>query len=236
MTRVLLYVRILKKQPINFIIPNTIKKNNRINHTERKICIMYKEDLRIQKTKKSLRTALMSLLKEKEYKKITVMDICQEALINRMTFYKYYEDKNHLLEDSLETFKNGLIKKVENETTLNSIQDVATYSYRLLEIVINEILSNEDLLIVFKQSKNFLIYTMITDIVKEFLSNFLNKINKLKSLKYPIPLISSFIASGSISLFVEWYDKKEVYSVKQLLKACKEVIYAVAKDTTLIYK
>lgn len=197
---------------------------------------MYKEDLRIQKTKKSLRTALMSLLKEKEYEKITVIDICQEALINRMTFYKYYEDKNHLLEDSLETFKNGLIKKVENETTLNSIQDVATYSYRLLEIVINEILSNEDLLIVFKQSKNFLIYTMITDIVKEFLSSFLNKINKLKSLKYPIPLISSFIASGSISLFVEWYDKKEVYSVKQLLKSCKEIIYTIAKDTTLIYK
>ncbi len=197
---------------------------------------MYKEDLRIQKTKKSLRTALMSLLKEKDYEKITVIDICQEALINRMTFYKYYEDKNHLLEDSLETFKNGLIKKVESETTLNSIQDVATYSYKLLEIVITEILSNEELLIVFKQSKNFLIYTMITDIVKEFLSSFLNKINKLKSLKYPIPLISAFIASGSISLFAEWYDKKERYSVKQLLNACKEVIFAIAKDTTLIYK
>ncbi|MBO5223666.1 MAG: TetR/AcrR family transcriptional regulator [Clostridia bacterium] len=61
--------------------------------------VIKKEDKRVTKTKRDLRNALGNLLKEKPYSKITVCDICDEAVVNRMTFYKHYMDKNDLLSD-----------------------------------------------------------------------------------------------------------------------------------------
>ena len=61
--------------------------------------IIKKEDKRVTKTKRDLRNALTGLLKVRPYTKITVCDICEAAVVNRMTFYKHYMDKNDLLYD-----------------------------------------------------------------------------------------------------------------------------------------
>lgn len=56
------------------------------------------EDIRITKNKRSIESALLQLLKEKPFAKITVHDICQLALVSRSTFYAHYVDKYELLE------------------------------------------------------------------------------------------------------------------------------------------
>ena len=58
----------------------------------------YKEDLRIVRTRKLLSTALFDLLESTPYEKISVMDICEKAMVHRATFYNHFEDKEHLLE------------------------------------------------------------------------------------------------------------------------------------------
>lgn len=62
--------------------------------------VVKRTDLRVLKTKKSIKVAFLTLMKEKNYSKITVKDIVDEALINRNTFYLHYLDKDDLL-DSL---------------------------------------------------------------------------------------------------------------------------------------
>jgi AcrR family transcriptional regulator len=59
---------------------------------------------RAVKTNRRIHTAFFSLLRQKEFGKITVSDIAREAGINRKTFYAYYNDLDELLagiEDSL---------------------------------------------------------------------------------------------------------------------------------------
>ena len=46
----------------------------------------------------ALRDALLVLIAEKDFDTITVQDIADRAAINRVTFYKHYEDKYALLE------------------------------------------------------------------------------------------------------------------------------------------
>ena len=61
------------------------------------------EDRRVRKTKKQLRSALTSLLLEKEIGRITVRDVADLADVNRGTFYAHYRDVYdllHQLEDS----------------------------------------------------------------------------------------------------------------------------------------
>lgn len=59
---------------------------------------------RAVKTNRRIHAAFFTLLRQKEFGKITVSDIAREAGINRKTFYAYYNDLDELLagiEDSL---------------------------------------------------------------------------------------------------------------------------------------
>lgn len=59
-------------------------------------------DKRVEKTLVLIRSCYFKLKFERKAKKITVTDICQEANINRGTFYRYYVDALDL-EDKIET-------------------------------------------------------------------------------------------------------------------------------------
>lgn len=62
---------------------------------------MKKEDLRIIKTKQSIKESFIELVKEKGYNKVSVTDIVNKANINRNTFYFHYEDKEDLIKQLL---------------------------------------------------------------------------------------------------------------------------------------
>ena len=56
--------------------------------------------------------ALLLLLEQKEYERITVKEVCRKAGVNRTTFYLHYENMNDLLEETIgmvnERFKEAL--------------------------------------------------------------------------------------------------------------------------------
>ncbi|MDY3071796.1 MAG: TetR/AcrR family transcriptional regulator [Eubacteriales bacterium] len=56
-----------------------------------------KTDRRVRATKLSLRTALLSMLRELPLEKITVSALCQRAAVGRGTFYTHYRDCADLL-------------------------------------------------------------------------------------------------------------------------------------------
>lgn len=63
---------------------------------------MKKEDLRVIKTKISIKESFIELVKKKGYNKVSVTDIVQKANINRNTFYLHYEDKEDLIKKLLD--------------------------------------------------------------------------------------------------------------------------------------
>ena len=63
---------------------------------------MKKEDLRVIKTKISIKESFIELVKKKGFNKVSVTDIVQKANINRNTFYLHYEDKEDLIKKLLD--------------------------------------------------------------------------------------------------------------------------------------
>ena len=61
-------------------------------------------DRRVKYTKKIIQDTFIELLEEKELTKITVMELCKKADINRATFYRYYLDTFDLLEKMEDEF------------------------------------------------------------------------------------------------------------------------------------
>lgn len=72
-------------------------------------------DLRVVKTKKGIRDAFFELRRTKPLERIRVKDICDAAMINKTTFYKYYLDvfdlseqlENRYLEQYESSFENA---------------------------------------------------------------------------------------------------------------------------------
>lgn len=57
------------------------------------------ESRRVRMTKRLIRDALLDLMEEETPSKISVTEICEAADVNRSTFYAYYQNVAHLLEE-----------------------------------------------------------------------------------------------------------------------------------------
>jgi AcrR family transcriptional regulator len=60
------------------------------------------QDLRIVRTRKMLREAMITLAIQKGFSSVTVNDIVELAMVNRATFYRHYQDKYDLVESYLD--------------------------------------------------------------------------------------------------------------------------------------
>lgn len=58
---------------------------------------MEKENQRVTVTKRMLREGLLRLLKTKPLEKISITELCREADVNRVTFYRHYETPRDVL-------------------------------------------------------------------------------------------------------------------------------------------
>lgn len=56
-----------------------------------------RDDRRVEFTKMMLRRSLAGLMRTKPISKITIKEICEEAQLNRGTFYSHFSDQNDLL-------------------------------------------------------------------------------------------------------------------------------------------
>ena len=63
----------------------------------------------------------------KDFSKITVQNLLNEALINRSTFYKHYKDKYDVAEQLCEKVNNILVENVKKRFAAYGQNDIALY-------------------------------------------------------------------------------------------------------------
>lgn len=67
-----------------------------------------KLDLRVERTQKTIQRAFIDLLHTTHYQNIYIKDIAEKAMINRKTFYTYYDNKDILYDEIISHFFDGL--------------------------------------------------------------------------------------------------------------------------------
>ena len=93
-------------------------------------------DARIRYTKQMIRQEFIKLLAENNISKITVSKICENAQINRATFYKYYDNPYDLLKKTEGELLDGLQRKIEVHNGRNFAD--------MMRIVLNDLKDNAD--------------------------------------------------------------------------------------------
>lgn len=173
-----------------------------------------KIDLRIIKTNRVLFDALITLMKQKDFEKIKISDICEVALINRSTFYAHYEDKYDLLLAMIEDLKNNL----ENELKKNKEEEISKkYFMDLLKILISHIdEKRETYNSILMHDKNGILIDFFIDVSNRDLTNRLKNNNVILS-KVPLDIITKFYLGGIVTIGVDWIKSREKYTKEELL-------------------
>lgn len=171
-----------------------------------------KTDLRIIKTKKTLFTALVTLMKEKDFERIKISDICDVALINRSTFYAHYEDKYDLLLDLIEELKNNLEDKLKQ----NKEEISKNYFMSLLKILIDHVDEKRDTYnSILINDKNGILINFLIDVSYKDITNRLK--SNVSNPHIPLDIITKFYIGGIIAIGVDWIKNKDKHTKQELL-------------------
>ena len=92
-------------------------------------------DRRVQRTRRLLHKALISLILEKKYESITVQEILDRADVGRSTFYMHFQDKDQLLFNGFQYLQSFLEEaRVDTGTTpRNRYERIIGFSLPMFE-------------------------------------------------------------------------------------------------------
>ena len=71
------------------------------------------DDKRVTKTIRTIHATFEQMMCEMDYRDITVKELCERALINKKTFYRYYETMSFLLAEFQEDMMSDYLVRVE---------------------------------------------------------------------------------------------------------------------------
>lgn len=192
--------------------------------------VLKKEDKRVIKTKRDLRNALGDLLKKKSYSKITVCDICEEAQINRMTFYKHYMDKSDLLNDVFNFDRilyNDFAKLKSGDAKCQEIIDCAL---PIVERIATECLDKKEIIKAMYEDDfdviGDVVYKAIRKVTEEIFNIYLLK----HKCKYDGGLICEFLTGGATKVFLSYVATKENFTKEKLVSDMVSVFEIILKS------
>ena len=178
-----------------------------------------KKDLRIIKTQKELFNSLERLLKSKAFEDIKVSDICNEALINRSTFYDHYEDKYELLVDFINSKKELIMEELKANTNLLNTK---AYYMEMIKILLIQLDNQKDLYIsILKYNKNSIVMDIIIDVVTKDVENRIeNDINN----SIPSEIITKFYIGAVANIGMEYLKNNTKYTREEMFRYINSLV------------
>jgi len=170
-----------------------------------------KNNKRSQATIQKLKSALITQLKIKELNKIKINSLCEEANVNRTTFYAHYDNVEDVLYEMCEDEIYEVYKGFQNKNL--------TYKEKLKNgiIIINN--NIDKFKFFFKYVHN--IEERIISIVKSMSSNTLNDISNITTLMSLVFIVSGFVGVGKV--YISTIEKNP--KIKLNLNEFTDMIY-----------
>lgn len=181
-------------------------------------------DLRVIRTKNSIRNALVELIEEKGFETITVKHITTKAKINRGTFYAHYQDKFDLMTKCQEEIMQGMsdiakqnipdvIAELGTDSPLNKPFTVFVSIFEYLNV------NSEFMKAALGPKGDLSFQTKIKDfMLKTLFENDQNALIKEENLLVPGHFLISYIASAHIGVIQQWLDSERKESPQEMAR------------------
>lgn len=182
-----------------------------------------KENRRTRITKTLIKNSLITLMQNQPIHRITIKEICENADINRSTFYSYYSNQY----DLLQRIEDEIITETQKNLQIGVINQEESDTLKMLEAMLNYIVKNADvckLLLGERGDCNFQ-KKLMSSVLEQFFNVItIEKEWDQKTMDY----ISLFAVSGGMGLIQNWMhndlDKSPKEMAVMILKlTCKGI-------------
>jgi AcrR family transcriptional regulator len=171
-----------------------------------------------ERTRRQIIQSFIHVLQTKRFSSITIQEICDDALIHRTTFYRYYEDKYSLMRDFIYYLSEELIKlnKKSETDTFKLLVDYVEENFVLFE---NTLLGSDGH-ILFKS-----MVKIASDILREHSKTEDDPIStKIKQSKYP-DVICELYAVSLMTILQNWVSREYHYQKEELFEIFNQVMF-----------
>ncbi len=178
--------------------------------------MVIEEDLRVRRTKKLLIEALMSLLQEMAFEKISVNDICERAMVHRATFYNHFSDKADLFNYALDELEEEMFESTIENGNFNSAKEMYLC---LIVKVFDFIEENRKKFNLILKNNSEKIVLLIATTMKRSLRYLISKNKYTQEDEYAVPLniIIDFFMGGITFIVLDWIQH-DAYKKEELIK------------------
>lgn len=191
-------------------------------------------DRRVQRTRRLLHSALMSLIVQKKYEFITVQEILDRADVGRSTFYMHFRDKDDLLFSGFEYLQNFLesVEGIHRSAPGKPYERIIGFSTAMFEHAqeyrrVNRALLGSTAEAVVRRR----IHSVLAGIVSRELKLELQR-RKGRTIRVSPELLVHFLVSSYISVLMWWLNSRNPIppaevdlSYRQLVLPCLEAIF-----------
>ena len=160
-----------------------------------------KDDRRVKYTKMVLKESFIALLEKKDISKISIKEICEDADINRATFYAHYNDQY----DFMNQIQNELLKNIEKHLSTYIQNDLPVIPIDMVEQIFEYIKENAQickLLLSERGDLNF--QKRVFMLVYEKIINDITKSGTIS--KEDAEYIYAFTLTGCIGVIQKWLN------------------------------
>ena len=176
-----------------------------------------KTDRRIQRTRQLIQDALVSLITEKGYEKVTIQDIIDRANVGRSTFYAHYRDKEDLLLRGVAEIAYGdeLVERVAEEIkTLKhaGVSDTLSTLSMFQHVIVNRDLHKA----MFRQSNENAILEKGTEYLYANIHAQLTQLAGEQQSAIPLAFLARYLTGGLMEVTKWWLENDEKYSPQEM--------------------
>jgi AcrR family transcriptional regulator len=212
-------------------------------------------DLRVRRTHKLLREALIALIEERGFDALTVGEIASRAMVSRAAFYRYYQDKydlaEQIFEEILQTMANEFDPLRQQMLYSSAPQSTSDFWAKLFEQAMNSTPLPEPWVKLFEHVAEYeRFYRVLLD--KKGSSWFVTKMRvyltemihqRLQTLQLHMKRLADHrvVADGFVAVLLAgllvdaitwWLEQGKPYSPSQAATYCSRLIYVILEEAT----
>lgn len=183
--------------------------------------------LRLRRTQKLLREALIELIEERGFEALTVGEITERAMVSRAAFYRNYQDKYDLVEQIFAEAMQALFDILSDPNTIHSPQTWEKFFEHIAEYerIYRALLG--------RKGSPWFVWKMrasLVELVKEF-----GRLATPSGITL-YPESDEFVPDLVATMFVEaitwWLEQGRPYSTQEITRRCISLSYAIFKETS----
>ena len=187
------------------------------------------KNLRVRRTQKLLREALIELIEERGFDALTVGEITERAMVSRAAFYRNYQDKYDLVEQIFTEATQALFNSLSEPATVHSPQiwvkffeHIAEYE-RLYAALLG------------RKGSPWFVLKMRASLIDLF-KGFERVIQNYPDIPPIYPnsdeLVPNLVATMLVEAITWWLEQGRPYSPEEIASRCMMMAGAIFKETS----